>query len=240
MSVNPSIYIVEDDIITQSQIRGYLLSAGYEVAGKSKSAEEAWDDIQSREVDLIILDINLSGAQDGLWLAKKLREAAIPFIFLTAYNDKETIKEATDLEPNGYLIKPFQEMDLYSAIELGLKNFALKRKRVEDDNIVVKDSIFIKEEGLLVKMKLNQVHFIMSEGNYLELHLAGKKHLIRSKITDFMELLPANMFVRVHQRYIINLQLVEAIGASTVLLAGKDIPVSKVHKEALLQKIKTV
>lgn len=239
MSGSPSIYIVEDDIITQSQIRGYLTKVGYAIAGKSKNAEKALEEIRVLTVDMVILDINLQGEKDGLWLAQKLKkELDIPFIFLTAHNDKETIQTASETEPNGYLIKPFQEMDLYSAIEVGLKHYSASHRVIQDD-IVIHDSIFIKEESLLVKIKFQDILYIMSEGNYLELHLSQKKHLMRNKLSDFIALLPPSMFVRTHQRFVINLHKVDAIGSATVQIANKEIPVSKSHKEALINKIKT-
>lgn len=238
MSTSPSIYIVEDDLITQSQIRGYLKQVGYHIGGRSKSAEEAFDELQNISVDLVILDINLQGEKDGLWLASQLKkELDIPFVFLTAHNDKETIRTATDLQPHGYLIKPFKEMDLYSAIEVALKRYSSDINRADED-IIIKDSIFIKEDNLLVKIKFQDILYMMSEGNYLELHLDQKKHLIRNKLTEFVDLLPKSAFVRTHQRFVINLLKVESIGTASVFIGNKEIPVSKAHKEALIQRIK--
>lgn len=246
MSQSVKVYIVEDDKITRSQIKSYLHSVGYEIAGMSDSAEEAWEEMQNLPFDIAILDINLVGEKDGLWLAEKLNEQGnCPFLFLTSHNDKATVETAISLKPNGYLIKPFKDMDLYSAIEIGLQNYSKSKVPKSDtsdneENIVIKDSVFIKDNHLLIKIPFEDLLTINSDGNYLELHLTNKKHLTRSKLSDFESLLPEGSFIKVHQRFVVNLSKIDSIGHGFVLIDGKEIPVSKAHKEELLNRFTTL
>ncbi len=243
MNERVGVYVVEDDLITRSQIKGYLSDAGYKLAGQATDAETAWSDFQKMTVDIVMLDINLSGKKDGLWLGAQLREAGkIPFIFLTAHNDKATIQEAANLKPNGYLIKPFTAMGLYSAIEVAMQNFSnpqVVASETVDSQIVVKDSLFIKVDHLLVKVKFDELLFVMSEGNYLELHLRDQKYLIRSKLTDFAKQLPPQQFIQVHLRYLVNQEMIQSIGASFLLIHNKEIPISKSYKEELMRRIQS-
>ncbi len=235
-----SIVIVEDDIITQSQIRSYLKKAGYEVLAAVKSAEDGWELLKQGEVDLAILDINLAGEKEGLWLAEKLNQhGKVPFIFLTAHNDKETISEAVELRPQSYLIKPFDEIVLFSAIELAMRNFA-KADEKSEENILIRDSLFVKENNLLVKIKLADMVYAMSDGNYVELYVNHRKYLIRQKLNDFQKILSPDDFLRVHQRYIVNLHKLETIGTGHVLLAGQEVPVSKAYRDELMRRVRTV
>jgi len=235
-----SIVIVEDDIITQSQIRSYLKKAGYDVLATVKSAEAGWEILEHGHADLAILDINLAGEKDGLWLAEKLNQhGKVPFIFLTAHNDKETISEAVELRPQSYLIKPFDEIALYSAIELAMRNFA-KAEDNDEENIVIRDSLFVKENNLLVKIKLADMVYAMSDGNYVELFVNQRKYLIRQKLNDFQKILSPDDFLRVHQRYIVNLHKLETIGTGHVMLEGMEVPVSKAHREDLLKRVRTI
>lgn len=245
MSENITVYIVEDDLITRSQIKGYLISAGYEVAGQATDAETAWTEIQACGPDMVIVDINLSGEKDGLWLGAQLgQKGDIPFIFLTAHNDKETIQEAAKLKPNGYLIKPFVDMGLYSAMEVALQNFSSPLAATTPDEpaahqIVVKDSLFIKVDHLLVKVKFDALLFVMSEGNYLELHLNDQKYLIRSKLSTFAEQLPPSQFIQVHLRYLVNQEKIQSIGSSFLQINNKEIPISKSYKDELMRRIQS-
>ena len=242
MSEKIKIYVVEDEAITAATIKSYLHQVGYEVCGMADEATIAWKEIQSVKVDLAILDINLIGEKDGIWLAQKIHElGTIPFIFLTAYGDRKTVESALTFKPDGYLIKPFEEMDLYTAIKIALEAFSNRATRpsAETDNVMVNDSLFIKDEHILVKLTIDDIQFVKSDGNYLELHLTSKKHLIRSKLTDFAERLPGN-FIQVHQRYLVNLSKVEMIGNGYLTVAGKEVPISKSFKDNLFGSIKTI
>lgn len=243
MSESIGIYIVEDDLITRSQIKGYLHSAGYRLAGMATDAETAWSELQNKTSDIAILDINLSGEKDGLWLASQIsQQGKMPYIFLTAHNDKKTIQEAAQIRPNGYLIKPFTDMGLYSAIEVAMQNFSSgsENTKTNDDQekqVVVNDSLFIKVDHLLVKVKFEDLLYVMSDGNYLELHLKDQMHIIRSKLSTFLEQLPADKFMQVHLRYLVNKENVQSVGKNFLMINEKEIPVSKTYQKAILRNV---
>lgn len=121
--MNGGILIVEDDPIISQLIGWRLEKMGFFVSGKTPTGEEALDKIKDGRPDLILIDINLPGTMDGIELARTIKEQfQIPFIFLTAYTDSETISRAIDTEPAGYLIKPFKDEELKVMIELALRH----------------------------------------------------------------------------------------------------------------------
>ncbi|MDH7491958.1 MAG: response regulator [Methanolinea sp.] len=121
--MNGGILIVEDDPVISQLIGWRLEKMGFFVSGKTQTAEEALDKIKDGRPDLILIDINLPGTMDGTELARRIKEQfQIPFIFLTAYTDSETISRAIDTEPAGYLIKPFKDEELKVMIELALRH----------------------------------------------------------------------------------------------------------------------
>src|SRR5687767_9217328 len=122
-----NILIVEDEFITQKTIKEALNELGYSISGDAMDAEEALNILDKKTTDLAILDIQIQGDKDGIWIAKEIKEKyKIPFIFLTANADKNTVKRASETEPNGYLIKPFDKQDIFAAIETALRNFSAK------------------------------------------------------------------------------------------------------------------
>lgn len=121
--MNGGILIVEDDPVISQLIGWRLEKMGFFVSGKTPTGEEALDKIKDGRPDLILIDINLPGTMDGTELARTIKEKfQIPFIFLTAYTDSETISRAIDTEPAGYLIKPFKDEELKVMIELALRH----------------------------------------------------------------------------------------------------------------------
>ncbi len=117
-----SILVVEDDPVICQLISWRLKKLGYEVSGTAQTAEEAISRIRSGVPDLILIDIVLEGGVDGTALGSQVRrEFGIPFIYLTAHSDDETLSRAIDTGPSGFLLKPFKDEELKVAIEVALK-----------------------------------------------------------------------------------------------------------------------
>ena len=139
MSVQPEkarVMIVEDEVLIAADIMSRLEMMGYNVVANVTSGEKAVEQAEKNRPDLVLMDIVLAGAMDGIQASETIRDRVgdIPVVFLTAYADKDRLKRAKRINPFGYLLKPFQERDLAITIEMAL--FAAKadeerRKAVE-------------------------------------------------------------------------------------------------------------
>ncbi|HNR42701.1 MAG TPA: response regulator [Bacteroidales bacterium] len=228
------ILIVEDELIIAEDIRTKLVSLGYIVTGMAVSADEAEQLLKNIKPDLVILDIMLSGERDGIDLARVIRDQyKVPFIFLTSYADKETVERARRVMPDGYLVKPFTDKDLFAAIEVAVFRKSRVNGHVDDGlretpSEILNDCIFIKKDYLLVKIKFNDLLWIKSDGNYLELFCSGgKKHLIRSTLKDFINKLPGSVFLQIHKSYVVNINHIEAIEYSHMIVGNYNIPLGR-------------
>jgi putative two-component system response regulator len=122
------IMIVEDEEIVADDIRASLEKMGYAVCAMASTGEEAVKKATETHPDLVLSDIMLEGAVDGITAAEQIRtQVNIPVIYLTAYADNDTMERAKITEPYGYIIKPFQDRELQIAIEI-----ALYKKRAEE------------------------------------------------------------------------------------------------------------
>lgn len=121
------ILIVEDEPLIAEDIAAALTQVDFSVTGVAYDAKEALLELSSNTPDLVLLDINLGGGDEGLDVAETIREKyAIPFLFLTSYTDKATVNRAKTKEPAGYLVKPFTEASLYTSIEIAWYNYQQK------------------------------------------------------------------------------------------------------------------
>lgn len=144
------ILIVEDEPIISDDIESTLLSNDYDVAGKAYSSTQALDMLLTRYPDLVLLDIAMKGDKDGINIATIIREKYhIPFIFLTSYSDKVTLDRAKPTMPYGYIVKPFKDRDLITAIEMGMYRFSSENNTVP----IIKENIEQKNNVLLTKME---------------------------------------------------------------------------------------
>lgn len=123
------IMIVEDETIVAYDIQSRLTRLGYEVVDIFSTGEEALARVQELAPDLILMDIMLAGELDGVKTAELVRRRFdTPVIFLTAYADEKTLHAAKLTEPYGYVLKPFEERELHSNIEMGLYRHRLERE----------------------------------------------------------------------------------------------------------------
>ncbi len=117
-----SILVVEDDPVISQLISWRLKKLGYEVSGTAPTVEKARSLLKSKVPDLVLIDIALQEGVDGTALGSRIRtEYCIPFIYLTAHSDNETLSRAIETGPSGFLLKPFKDEELRVAIEVALK-----------------------------------------------------------------------------------------------------------------------
>lgn len=119
--VRARIFIVEDEVIVARDIRQELIELGYEPAGHSTTAEECLLQLGTVKPDLIVMDIQLAGAMDGISAAQIARsEHDIPVVFLTAFAAEDVLARAKLTEPFGYILKPFSSRELRTVLEMAL------------------------------------------------------------------------------------------------------------------------
>lgn len=235
------IMVVEDEMVVSMMICDILEELGYDVLDPITNYESAVECLNRDMPDIALLDIDLASEKNGIDLAYYIKENInIPFIFLTSKSDPRTIEQAKKLNPPAYLVKPFKQEDLYTSIELALYNFqpALHSQKKENfQNTIIKNAFFVKGTNLFHKVKFSEITYAKSDHVYVELYtLEGRRHLLRSSISNFTESLPDNFF-RVHRSYTINLDHLESINNLYVIIKGQRIPIGKMYRDQLMQLI---
>jgi len=128
-----SIFIVEDELIVADDIRLTLENLGYTVAGIAQTGETAVRQVPEHIPDLVLMDIQLAGTMDGIETAEWIRtNLSVPVIFLTAHADDMNLERAKVTEPYGYILKPYDERELHSVIEMALYKHRTEKKARED------------------------------------------------------------------------------------------------------------
>ena len=240
------ILLVEDEGIIAADMENMLTKMGYDVIETAMDFDEAIERLEEDTPDLILLDINLGGKKDGIDLAAYINEKYnIPFIFTTSYTDGPTIERAKKVNPVNFLVKPFKLEQLFTAIEIGLNNYAKKEEKstdrsVESDNLVIKDAIFIKDKYRYTKLPLSEILWMKAENNYIEIHLAERKELIRVNLGQFLEKINKKNFFRTHKSYAVNLDYLTRLEPTAVFILNTEIPITKVYAEQLKEIIATI
>jgi two-component system, response regulator PdtaR len=131
---NTKIMLVEDEVIVAADVRHRLEGMGYQVTGIVDKGEDAIEKAGETRPNLVLMDIVLKGEMDGIEAAQKIRELYdIPIIYLTAYSDEKTLERAKITEPFGYVLKPFEDREIQSAIEMAIYKHAMEQKLKESE-----------------------------------------------------------------------------------------------------------
>jgi two-component system, cell cycle sensor histidine kinase and response regulator CckA len=121
--------IVEDEFIVALDIKSFLERSGYAVVGVYASGEDLLEQFSAKKPDIVLMDIKIRGKLDGVETAKIVHEKYYtPVVLLTAFADDETIARAKITQPFGYIIKPFEERELKTAIEIALYRAAMETR----------------------------------------------------------------------------------------------------------------
>jgi PAS domain S-box-containing protein/putative nucleotidyltransferase with HDIG domain len=123
------VMVVEDEVIVGRNIQMSLQNLDYAVPTLVTSGEKAIEAAGNEKPDLIVMDITLRGAMDGIEAATHIRsQLDVPVIYLTANTDDEILQRAKVTEPYGYIVKPFEQRELHSAIQMALHKHRMERK----------------------------------------------------------------------------------------------------------------
>lgn len=207
--------------------------------------EEALLFLEDTIPDCLFLDIQMP-SMDGFQFLDKLNNRDIAVVFTTAY-DEYAIK-AIKRQALDYLLKPIDSDDLSDTLKK-IKKF--KSRIINSDkleNILLdfhsktnQKKITISTEGKLIFLKLDDILFVESDGNYCTLFLEeNQKLLVTKKLKEIDELLPEDNFFRIHNSYIINLNKIKEFLKTegyVVMESGHRIPVARQRKSDFLEKI---
>ena len=132
--VDLKILLVEDESIEAMDIKRTVESFGYKVPYTASRGEEVLEKVLEIKPDLILMDIILKGEMDGIEVASAIKKLNIPFIFLTAHSEESTFQKALKTEPYGYVLKPFDPVELKYTIEMALYKKKMEKKLNESQD----------------------------------------------------------------------------------------------------------
>lgn len=231
MGVPGSIMIVEDEPVIADDIATTLSARGYSIAALVDNAEEAISTLSQHKPDLILLDVKIKGDKDGIALAHDIRARyKVPFIFITSYFDIKTVDRAKITEPQGYIVKPFDDNDLVINVEM-----ALYKTR----NIISSypDKFFVKNNNEMISLDVKDILFVEAFDNYAKVATEQEKYIVSHTLKSVEEKLAPRGFVRVHRSYLVNFQKITSISEGYLYIGMTKIPLGNSYREELLKLI---
>ena len=229
--------IVDDEIPALDLLEDNIRQLSFlHLVKKCKSAFEAIEVIQNNKIDLVFSDIQMPGFS-GTQLIKSLVNKPM-FIFVTAY-DHYAI-DGFELDVVDYLLKPVSYDRFVKACNKALELYQLKNV----NNVIEKNNqkhIFLQVDYCLVKVNLNEILFIEGLKDYVKLHTTSgnKQMLVRISMKALEDMLPPQVFVRIHKSYIINTDHVTSVKKRSIVIEKTELPISDYYKQSIDTILKT-
>ena len=243
-----NILVVEDEILVAQDIAERLSGMGYAIRGPVDNYQDARDSLQQSDVDLALIDIKLSGKEDGIDLARFIRTTLdIPFIFLTSFENKKIVDRAKAVHPSAYLLKPFNAKSIGLSIEMALANHSLYKNSQaaitnmpEEDVFPIRKYLFLRKDSFFQRVAFCDIHWIKADGNYTEFHAVGERFVQTIQLNKIENRLPRHLFKRVHRSYMVNIDAVTGFMGNTLYLNKQQIPVSKAYREEIFSLLNSI
>lgn len=175
--------IIEDEPLVAEDIAGCIEALGYEVGYIAYSAEDAVISMQNTKYDFALIDITLAGKMDGIELAMIINEEhKFPFLFLTSHSDRSILERAKKARPSAYLLKPFDENDLMTSLEVAIFNHINPKESVElsldEINKQVSNPISDREFEIIKLLRKGNTNQEIAEHLFVSINTI-KTHLTR-------------------------------------------------------------
>ncbi len=227
--------IVDDEPLAIEVIKSHIKKIEtFEVSGTCKDAFEAFNFLRNNDIDLMFLDIHMPEMK-GTELIKNLINP--PKVILTTAHRQYAL-EGFDLNVLDYLLKPIsferfmQAVNKYSNLGNETDNISL-----HNDADKTEQFIYLREKNIIHKIKLTDVIYIESMGDYLKIHTNERTVTIRGTITTIEKVLPENEFLRIHRSFIIPLNRVSSFGPVTIFIGKKEFPIGPSYKKIVFNKL---
>lgn len=238
MVKNKKVLIVEDEFSIALDIKVSLEKLEYVIIGIASNYEEAMGYAVEAVPDIVIMDINISGEKNGIETAEDIyQKYDIPIVFLTAYGDDTTFKEALKSRPFGFLLKPFNIKELSFTLQIALQKQQENKNPTVSSALKVSDTLFIKDKSKLISVKIDEILWVEAMDNYTQVITKEKKVVVNMFLKDFYEKIPKDKFLRIHRSYIVALDKIDKIEDRFIFMDNKSIPVSKAYRNQLLERL---
>jgi len=222
--------IIDDEPLAREAIEMLInQTSNLNLIGSFNSPETATKCIESNEVELIFLDIQMPGI-NGIEFARTVPKETF-VIFTTAFSEFAT--DSYEVDAIDYLIKPIKLERFQKAVDKAQTYSKLLKADYADNNIeqVADDFFFVKADRRIFKIYFNNILFIQGLKDYVVMHTDSQKVVTAMNIKTIHDQLPKDAFVRVSKSYIINVKHIGSVDNNTVYIGTNEIPIGNIYRD---------
>ncbi|MFT6844353.1 MAG: two-component system LytT family response regulator [Flavobacteriales bacterium] len=221
--------VVDDEQVSRMAVEKCVLNTPHlNLVASYSSATEFSKHVGDEPIDLIFLDVEMPG-MSGMEFVKAYRN--IPqVIFVTSKTSYAF--DAYQYDVTDYIEKPIDYTRFNHAIE---KAIQIKHSLVEQPQDG--QMVYLKTGSQLIKINLNELQFVEALGDYINIYTDNGRHTLLSTMKAILVKIEPFHFTRIHKSYIVNMNRVQKISGSKVILANRELPIGRVFKQNLKKQL---
>ena len=217
--------IVEDEPLAAKVLFDYVSQVPFlELKGTFKDAILATEHLRENTVDLIFLDIHLPKLKGMAFLKTLTHPPAV--IITTAYHQYAV--EGFSMNVTDYLLKPI-EFERFLVAVNKVKAAQSEKHKANEEN----DFIFLNVQKRKVKILFSEIVYIESQREYIKIVTTKKEYISKMSTHEIEDLLPSNLFKRIHRSFIVSVKMIESYTSEAVEVNGMSIPIGRGYRDIL-------
>ncbi|MGB8193339.1 MAG: LytTR family DNA-binding domain-containing protein [Chitinophagaceae bacterium] len=225
--------VVDDEPPAREVIRRYISEVPMlQLAGECGNAVQAIQLLQTRQIDLLFLDIRMPQL-NGMELLKVIRNPP-PVIFTTAH--AEYALEGYELDVMDYLLKPIRFDRFVKAVN---KVFQLNGHRAIEHTTAEEEKkesfVYFRADRKMVKVMLQDILYIESMKDYIKVFTASGTIITKQSMTSVEAMLPEKQFIRTHRSFIVSLHKIRSFTSELIEIDKAEIPIGKLFRSTVLK-----
>jgi DNA-binding LytR/AlgR family response regulator len=227
-----NVLIVDDNEIARATLTELIgQMKDIVIVGECADAIEAYNLLQEKMVDVVLLDIEMPG-MTGLELIKNLGDERPVIIFTTSKKDYAV--EAFELNVADYIVKPVTPARFISAMN---KARELIQSKAEDIKVNEDEFIFIRDSNIVRRLKLSDILFAEAMGDFVKFYTATRFYAVHTSLKAVEERLPPDKFLRVHRSYIVAIDKIDTVREGVLIVHDKPVPVADAYRATLNRRL---
>lgn len=219
--------IIDDEPLAIDLLKDYVSKAeGFELVGTFANPIEALQQVETLDVDLIFLDVQMPELNGIQFL--KIKKGKCHFVMTTAYQ-KYAI-EGFEHDVIDYLLKPISIDRFMISMERVKARLADKAvPEVVKKAETIPEYIFVKSEYKTLKINIREIKYLEGMSDYVSIHLPDKRVMTLDSLKNFITKLPSQQFIRVHKSFVVNIEQIDHVERNQIIISDKRIPIGATY-----------
>ncbi len=236
------VLLVEDAAFVEVALHSRLTDMGFDIVGAVSKPDQIMEFLAKNNTDIVLMDLFLSEKFSGIDAANEInKKLSIPVILLSG-DEKVDVSQIEKSKAYSLQFKPLKDAEIAFNINAAIQLFAQKDNETIVNSKKTKSYIFVRADYRLNKIRVNDIYYLEAKKDYVTIHTSDNVYTVHATMKDMANILPADLFIRTHRSYIVNIDKIFSIKYPDILIEHKmkTIQIGGFYRKELFNRINVI